>query len=909
MPRRSPDSPTAWRTARSLGNEPATRASLSPPVEERDVLPPQVPALALERPDLLERVRRATADRLTCLVAPAGYGKTVLLSQWHAIEHRRALAWVTLDDRDGEPHRFVDHLTNALERCWGELPAELHGRLDGAGARFSEVVGGAAVGHPETVVVLDGVEELAPSTTADLTALALHAPGTLHFVLSSRYDLLPVAAAVRRRHGVVLLSAEELAFDQDEIGQLCAHAGLHVAPSEIEQLWARTEGWPLVVHCAVQAADDPRSAAIEHHGRDERFVHYYLRSEVVARLPPHLQNFAVLTSVPDRFSVPLADSLVGENSSASLLDELVGHGVPIRARTEKAGLFSYPPVLTECLRNELRTNEPGREEALLRLAAEWHRARGELVRPINYLLRAGAFEEAIDVMIANACDLYRAGRAVDALSWLRAVPRPIRRAQPAATLVLAAMCQRAGEAVEADALLDELEHDPAGESEFSRSIDTVRCLGIEYHHPAADVLARAQRVLVDANGAGGGEAGRHNASQRRGHQSCGFLPTDRLPSAALVSGGRALVGLGRLGEAREWCEAGLGDPLVTPDLRVQLLGVLGRTEAKSGLLRAANRHAAQALVPTSEIDVVDDTDRADAYLALAVAALERASLDEAARFLLEAERRARVNRRSSLVAAIVAQKARASLLAGRVAEGLTNLEQLYAAGDPDPPPAVAARLAAVEARLWLASGEPGRGAHVLAAESFLTVEIAEARAQLAVAAHDRDALLAVLDAWQELVDGDEPLPAVSRLLWSSCAAQLGDDTDRARHGLDDALRLAEPEGLCAVFLESGHAVLRQLAALLPASARPRLADKIWGTPPRPRRGPDGPPSGVDTLSERELMVLRHLDRDLDEEELAAALYISVNTLKTHLKHIYRKLGVRTRLQAVLCASDLGLLQT
>ena len=160
--------------------------------------------------------------------------------------------------------------------------------------------------------------------------------------------------------------------------------------------------------------------------------------------------------------------------------------------------------------------------------------------------------------------------------------------------------------------------------------------------------------------------------------------------------------------------------------------------------------------------------------------------------------------------------------------------------------------------------------------------------------------------------GDEPLAAASRLLWSSCAAQLGDDTDRARHHLDDALRLAEPEGLCEVFLESGREVLRQLAALLPASGRPRLADKIWVASPRPRRGLDESPrasSHVEALSERELTVLRHLDRDLDEEEPAAALYISVNTLKTHLKHIYRKVGVRTRLQAVLRASDLGLLQT
>lgn len=912
MPRQPPDGRTGQQSPQRLAQVPAPRAGIGPPSDDPRLHPPRVPALVLERLDLVERLRLATTGRLACLVAPAGYGKTILLSQWHATEQQRAVAWVTLDSRDGDPHHFLNDLTSALETCSGQLPAELLGRLDGVGPGLVEIVAHVAVGKPETVIVLDGVEELSASTLADLTSLAIQAPETLHLVLSSRHDLLAVAGAVRRHHGVVVLSAEDIAFDRDEIGQLGGHIGIQLTPVEIERLWTCTEGWPLVVHAAVQAAGGSRSVPIEDLVAVEPLVDYYLKTEVIDRLPQHLQQFAVTTSAPDRFSVSLAQVLVGDNRGASLVDALVRHGVPLRVCSDEPIFLSYPPVLTGWLRSTLRANDPRREEALLRLAAKWHLARGELVRPIDYLLRAEAFDEATEIMIRNAHDLYHAGHAVDALSWTRAIPHPVRRAHPEVALLLAAMCQRAGETFEADALLDELD-DAADGTAISCWIDTLRCLGIEYHQPASDVLSRARRVLDDTNGASHEELDGPSASDERGYRSSRLQLTGRhMTNAALVSGGRALLGLGRFAEAREWCTAGLADSVTMPGLRVQLLGVLGRAEAKTGLLRAADHHAAQALAQGSDMARVEDADRADAYLARAITALERVSLDEAADLLDEAEHRARSNRRTSLLAAIVAERARIALAAGHIAEGLAALEQFYAAGDPDPPPAVVAGLVAVEARLWLASGELMRAAHVLAAETLFTVEIAAARAHLAFAAHDNEGLLVTLATWQDLVDGDEILAAVHRLLWSSCAAQLGGDTSRARLHLDEALWLAGPEELAEVFLEAGPATLRQLAQLLPPSRRSRLADKIWGTSPGSSRHiEDGPriASDVEALSERELTVLRHLPRDLDEVDLAAELYISVNTLKTHLKHIYRKLGVRTRLQAVLCAKELGLLDS
>ncbi|MHB1613851.1 MAG: LuxR C-terminal-related transcriptional regulator [Actinomycetes bacterium] len=876
----------------------------------RTTLPaPHLPPSALERPRLVERLAGKTAGRLTCLTAPAGYGKTVLLAQWHATEDRRVVAWVALDSRDADPQHFTGHLLHALGTSWGEVPDEMLERLGTHvefGARLLEAVTGGVSQRPETVIVLDDVQTLPASSLAEFGAFVAHAADQLHFVLSSRYELLSVASAVARTAEVATIFAEDLAFDREDIRRLDERLGVALDAHELDELHARTEGWPLGVVYALHLAEEPRGrdAAVGYLESFDRFVFHYLKHEVLDELPERLRSFVLCTSAPDGFSVQLANALTGQNDSASLVDELIGKGVRLNARRDNPTRFAYPPLLAASFRAESRTSSPGREEAMLCKAAEWHLVRGETTQCVDYLLRAQAFERVIEVMTESTCDLYRAGLAPAAVAWMRSIPEPIRREHPAATLFLAGMCQETGEAVAADVLLGELEDDRLTGTELSHWADAIRCLGIEHHSAASDVLERAQRLLDSSNEASSPKPAGRDSPMR--HDQPSRFP-HLISAIAHVSGGRALAGLDRHEEAWRWFMAGLADPTTPPSFQVQLLGAFARSEATIGRLRAADHHARQALALAAEIGYVSDVDCAEAYLALAIAALERASLEEATVFLNEAESRARSNRRSNLLAAIVAQRARAALLADRAAEGLTTLQGFRAAGDPDPPPAVAARLVAIEAELLLTTGQAARAAHVLAEAPLVTVDVAAARARLAVDAHDEDGLAHVLDPWQKADECMRPRSAASRLLWQAAAAQLRGEIEPACMYLEGALRQADTEGLRQVFLDAGGKVHSWLSRLPASSSSPALVS--MGRPTssaQAARVPDALYPHVDTLSARELTVLRALSAGAANDEIAAQLFISMNTLKTHLKHIYRKLGVNTRLQAVLRGEHLGL---
>ena len=876
---------------------------------------PRLPSYVLERPRLVERLSRGAAGRLTCVAAPAGYGKTVLLAQWHAAQNCTAIARVALDDRDADPHYLGSHLVHVLVTCWGEESDKRLSRLV-AGAELGpplvDAVLGAVSTRPETLIMLDDVQVLPAPLMTDLGSLIVRAPDQLRFVLSGRSELLSVERVVGRAAEVATITPEDLAFDREEIGSLGERIGVVLHPAEIDQLYAATEGWPLGVLCALRAVGGRtgRDAAAGCLDLPDRFTVQYVRHEVLSQLPEPLRRFVLSTSVPDRFSTQLADALTGHQDSASLIDELIGNGVHLQARGSDPAEFAYPPLLRACFRAELRTRAAGREEALLCKAAEWHLLRGELSQSVEYLIRAHAFERAIEVLTEHAHDLYRAGLAPSVVRWMRAIPGAIRRRNPAGTLCFAAMCQETNEATAAEVLLAEFEDAGCTDTELLRWADVIWCLGIEHRAPATEVLRRAGRLLE--------RDGVPRTTNRSGHRVRRDRPSrfaHLVASIASVSGGRALAGLDRHEEAWRWFKAGLADPIVPPALRVQLLGALARSEATVGRLHSADQHARQALALATEMNDMHSLECAEAYFARGIVGIEQASvpLEEVAVSLAEAERRARVNRRSALLAAIVAEQARVALFTDRVADGLHALQARRAEGGPDPPPAVAARLVAIEADLFLAADQADQAGRVLAEAPLGTAEVAAAHARLAVETtpHDEAALARALDVWPT-DDGMRPRARSSRLLWQALTAQLRGETEHACIYLEDALRVAEMEGLRRIFFEVGIEKLRGLAHLLPSSARSTLADLTWSASSSPGRYPGGRVLGtsypdVEALSATELVVLRSLASGVGNGELAAQLFISMNTLKTHLKHIYRKLGVTTRLQAVLRAEQLGLL--
>ena len=292
---------------------------------------------------------------------------------------------------------------------------------------------------------------------------------------------------------------------------------------------------------------------------------------------------------------------------------------------------------------------------------------------------------------------------------------------------------------------------------------------------------------------------------------------------------------------------------------------------------------------------------AETYLGLAIVALEQGGQgwQEAVPQLLDdAEERARLGRRTNLLAGVALHRARLFLLVGRPDEGLALLAGLRTSGNPDPAPGVESRLLAVEAELLIANGQHAKAAYVLRAAPLETSDVLAVRAYLAVEAHNRGSLVQCVRSWPDV--SRRPRACVLKLLCQAAADALGGLAQDAHRHLDDAIRQARLEGLNQVFSENGNAIFRLVARPHPTTQRSPDAA-------RPAPPPATPQASDVAITSQELVVLRALATGASNRALATSLFISTNTLKTHLQHIYSKLGVTNRFQAVRRATALGLL--
>lgn len=305
-----------------------------------------------------------------------------------------------------------------------------------------------------------------------------------------------------------------------------------------------------------------------------------------------------------------------------------------------------------------------------------------------------------------------------------------------------------------------------------------------------------------------------------------------------------------------------------------------------------------------EAGLAEHTAVAVAHLALARARLEQGDEVGAEAHLGTGLARGHLNNRYSVQSFEEAERAHAALITGRAIDGLDDIARARSDGRPPLFPTVEARLVALEARLHLLTGKPATAAAVLEAhDGLVTADVLGARAATAVAAGDTVALRKVVDDWPAL-EGDEPVSRLTRGLWTAVLQERDGDRRQALATLRPVVVEVEREGWVRLFLDAGGGVARLVRALYHTDPTPFLRALCEGEAPVTHVTA---PSLVEQLSERELIVLGYLPSRLSNVEIAARLYVSVNTLKTHLKNIYRKLDVTSRGAAIERAESLGLL--
>lgn len=515
--------------------------------------------------------------------------------------------------------------------------------------------------------------------------------------------------------------------------------------------------------------------------------------------------------------------------------------------------------------------------------------RDEVEAGVGYLIEAGAWDDVLRAAATHGREVLGRGRGLAIARWMEAVPVAIRRRDTAVMLLESAGLVASGDAAGAREVLDLVDADPSAPAAHRAVASLQRAYAALDHGAPAEAVAAADaalRHLEDAR-----DADLPDLLGLTGNRADVAL-------AAQVVKASGLVYLCRFEEARAVFDVipDVGDVLV----QLAAYGSRALLEAWAGRLSFAERLGNRAVAIARQFGVEEHPVASDAILALVIVARERDEL-AAARELLELLHPSRFHRRRLLPVLVATEQARLALAEGHPAAGLTILaasRRLGAYGTV-PAPIVAARQA-VEAELLLQSGDLAGASRALDRAPVDTTEVSGAQVRLAIDRGDVDAARPFLARWPAEPD---PRAQLERRVWAAVIDDLSGDAASARRRMAAAVDAAEPERHVHPFLNP-HAVslIRSLYRESPTPFLRTIADRA-PAPAHVKRVKEL----VEQLTEREYMVLPLLSTRMSNVEIAEALGVSLNTVKTHLKHIYRKLGVVDRGEAVVEAERLHLI--
>ena len=864
----------------------------------------------IDRGDLLTALDRASARKVTIISAPAGSGKSSLLRAWAgrpAQRHRLAVLPVHRDQQDAQD--FWLALLNAVRQASGttggaEAPAatvDFNGR-----AIADRVLAELAEHRGRLILVIDDLHELnSPDALAQLTRLLTNLPPDVHAVLATRRDLRLGLHQLRLSGELAEIRAADLRFSERETRELLAASGIALSEAGTALLHQRTEGWAAGLRLAALSLaghPDPERFVTEFSGTN-RAVAEYLLAEMLDRQPGDVQDLLLRTCLLDRINGELADVLTGRPGSERILLDLEDANAFVVSLDPGRTWFRYHHLFGDLLRLELRRTMPGQVPALHRRAAGWFSEHGEVVEAIRHLQAAGDWPDAARLLADHSFSLTLDGQAQTIQALLRAFPPGADH--PELALVRAGSDLVQGRLDEAAAHLAVAQSyagtaPPERQRRLQVAIAALKLSLARRRGNLADVLEQVQFLNSPVTG-----------------------PSDE--DIALGSDLRA-VALMNLGIVEAWSlavpdaerhlreGAVLAREIGRPYLEVSCLAQLGFA-SKIHAFAITQGRCREAIAAAERHGWDTEPVIAPALLTLAASMIFMGDLDEGERWLQRAARALEADTGPGI--GLLAHMASGMLAAGRgrlheaveefgAAEGLRS--QL--AGSHALANQVTGWLLAAQARLGM-TGEARAALAALDDERAGSGEVGNARAVICLADGDPAAALGAL---RDVLDGTAPvigyLTVVEAHLLAGLAHRELGDQRAANRAAERALALAEPDRPVLPFLMTGS---RELLEALPrhqsahAALLTDILDVMHGASPAASDQHSYPNPQPTELSPGELRVLRYLPTNLSRLEIARDLSVSANTVSTHIRSIYAKLGVRDRSSAVQRARELRLL--
>lgn len=872
---------------------------------------PQSQHALVQRSHLTRKLALGQTRKLTLVCAPAGFGKTTLLSTWVS-QSKQATAWLSLDQGDNDPTRFLVHLIAALQTLEPEL-----------GDAVSSLFQAPQPPQPESVLthlindvtgkslsfclVLDDYHLISNQTIHEAMAFLLeHLPPTRHLAIASRRDPPLPLARLRAQHELFEVRASDLRFTELEAETYLNDVmDLALSAEDINALQTRTEGWVVGLQLAAMSLQEHqnRPAFIQTFAGDNRYVLDYLLDEVFSRQTAHVQEFLLTTSFLGRLCAPLCDVVMAEawtGGTQTMLETLEQANLFIIPLDDKREWYRYHHLFADLLQNRLKRLGGEHLQELHRRAGRWFEASDLADEALYHYLAAGdAAQAAALIERLGEATLWRRGEVARLTGWLEQLPKGMVERRPRLMLLSAWTKHLSGDIDAVFSLVEQIEgllQDIDPTTETRRSLGEAATLrayaarmqgelerSLELYQQALSLSDLSKPYVLD------------------GMAEVHFLKGDLAAAAALFS--EALELLQTRGEVM---------PMAFCMWRLTEIYSL------QGQLRKA-WETCQTMLHLNERDVFDPRKLGYAQAQLGRLSYERNDLEGANTFLSESIERGKQLANPRVYVPALIYLAQTWLASGDIEKARTLLQEAeevtahhhinWTWGLPSPD--------VYKLRLQLNPGETGAPFHwaegySLKLESDLAFKVEAAQIMLArvlLAQNNIDAAFELLHRLEAAaLDGERWGRLLEIKLLKALACEARGESKAALNLLAEVLTHAEPEGYVRLFVDEGVPLRKLLEQARASTNLPTYVDKLLSafgaTSPHPQPASD---ALLEPLSERELSVLRLLAGRLSDKEIAKELNLAVNTIKWYDRNIYSKLGVGTRKQAITKAKELNIL--
>src|SRR6266566_5219477 len=868
---------------------------------------PRLRPNVVSRPRLLERLNEGLHRKLTLIAAPAGFGKTTLISAWMAGCDRQ-VAWLSLDKGESDPTLFLTYLVAALQTIAPDIGVGVLGALQSPQPPPTETILAALLNEitaiPDNfVLVLDDYHVIdAKAIDQALTFLLEHQPPQMHLVIATREDPQLPLARLRARDQLTEVRAADLRFSTSEAAEFLNQGmGLNLSAKDITALEARTEGWIAGLQLAAISLQGQQDATnfIRSFTGSHHFVLDYLVEEVLQQQPESIQTFLLRTSILDRLCGSLCDAvLLNPSVSGQATLEYIEHAnlflVPL---DNERRWYRYHQLFADLLRQRLQqrnassTGDEVRDVTELHSRASvWYEDHGLSIEAFHHAANANDVARAERLIEGKGMPLHFRGAVAPVLNWLESLPRTALDTRPSLWVTYASTLLFGGQHTAVEEKLQAAEAALQGTEPDARTRDLVgriasmRATLAVIQHDVETIVAQSRRALE-------------------------YLHPDNLPvrTATTWTLGYAYQLQGdRAAASQAYTEVisigkSFGDSIYTLAATINL-GQLQEADNQLYLAAESYRRSLQlAGDPPQRM-------ACEAHLGLARVFYEWNDLEAAGQHGQQSAQLARQIIVDTF-AAYGVFVARLKLAQGDVSGAAAVLDEAeafvrrhsFVFRMPD--------VAAAQVLILLHQGHLAAAAHLAQTHDL---PISQARVHLAQG--DPSAALAVLSPWRRQAEAkgwqDKRLKV---MVLQAVALQAHGEKDKAVHLLCDALTLAEPGGFIRLFVDEGLPMAQLLSEAEALEMMPDYTGKLLAAcEAEEHKGEDTsyrPPAQplIEPLSPREVEVLQLIAAGRSDQEICERLFLALSTVKGHNRKIFGKLQVQRRTEAVARARELGLL--